>query len=61
MILIEAAMRDEHHEASRYRFWRWLIELALKHRQIYWLLWGILAVIAICAWRFGLNGFTFLL
>lgn len=54
-------MRNEHHESCRYRFWRWLIGLALKHRQIYWLLWGILAVIAICAWRFGLNGFEFFL
>ncbi len=48
-------MENNHHEC-RYRFWRWLIELALKHWQIYWLLWGILVVIAICAWRFGLSG-----
>ena len=50
----------ENHQGCRYCFWRWLIKAALKHRKIYWLLWGMLAVVAICAWRFGLNGLDFL-
>ena len=48
-------MHDEH-KNCRYRFWRWLIEKACRNRRIYWLLWGLLAVVGICAWRFGLAG-----
>ncbi len=47
---------ENEHKNCRYRFWRWLIGLALKNRRVYWLLWGMLAVLAICAWRFGLAG-----
>lgn len=35
----------EEHENCRYRFWKWLIEQALKHKRVYWLLWGVLAAI----------------
>lgn len=45
----------EHHQC-RYHFWRWLICLAMKNSRIYWLLWGMLVVVAICAWQFGLAG-----
>lgn len=40
----------------KYRFWRWLIKTALKNKKVYWLLWGVLVILAICAWRFGLVG-----
>jgi len=43
-------------EEYRYWFWKWLICKALRHTRIYWLLWGVLVVMAICAWRFGLAG-----
>jgi len=51
-------MKDDHD--CRYRFWRWLIEKAISSRRIYWLLWGMLAVTALCAWRFGLSGLLLL-
>lgn len=41
---------------EKYKFWRWLIEKAIRNKRVYWLLWGCLAVIGICAWRFGLLG-----
>ena len=37
-----------------------LIEKAISSRRIYWLLWGMLAVTALCAWRFGLSGLLLL-
>lgn len=51
-------MKDDHD--CRYRFWRWLIEKAISSRRIYWLLWEMLAVTALCAWRFGLSGLLLL-
>ena len=51
---------ENEHKNCRYRFWTWLIRLALRHRRIYWLLWGVLAVGAVCAWRFGLAGLALL-
>ena len=41
---------------EKYKFWRWLIEKAIHNRRIYYLLWGALIVLAICAFRFGLIG-----
>lgn len=35
----------EDHQNCRYHFFKWLVRMALRHRRIYWLLWGILAVI----------------
>ena len=39
---------------SRYKFVKWLINKAIAHDKVYWLLWGILAILGVCAWRFGL-------
>ena len=50
-------MHDKH-KNCRYRFLRWLIEKACHSRRIYWLLWGVLVVVGICAWRFGLVGIS---
>ena len=46
---------QDNQKIARYRFWKWLIEKAILHRHIYWLLWGILIVLGLCAWQFGLG------
>ena len=38
------------------RFWQWLINKALKSAKIYWLLWGLLVILALGVWRFGWVG-----
>ena len=35
----------EEHENCRYRFFKWIVRMALRHRRIYWLLWGLIAVL----------------
>lgn len=42
--------------SCKYRFWRWLITLATANKKVYWLLWGMIAVMAICAYKFGFAG-----
>ncbi|MBP3545597.1 MAG: hypothetical protein J6K16_00510 [Alphaproteobacteria bacterium] len=34
------------HQNCCYKFWRWLFALAIKHKKIYWLLWGM--ILALC-------------
>lgn len=38
----------------KYKFRKWLINKALKNKPLYWLLWGFLVVLGICAYKFGL-------
>lgn len=46
-------------KCNKYKFWRWLIGMAIQNRRVYWLLWGFLVVLAICAFKFGLVGVLF--
>jgi hypothetical protein len=49
-------MTEEKHENCKYNFWKWLIQYATKNKSIYWLLWGGVAALIVCAFRFGLVG-----
>ena len=45
----------EEHQC-KYKFWRWVLTKAIKNPKVYWLLWGLIAVLGVCAWRFGFAG-----
>lgn len=48
-------MTDEHTNC-KYSFWKWLVQYATKNQRIYWLLWGLLVALIVCAYKFGLTG-----
>lgn len=49
-------MTEEKHENCKYNFWKWLIQYATKNKRIYWLLWGGIGALVVCAYKFGLAG-----
>lgn len=44
------------HKYCKWIFAKWLITYATTNKKVYWLLWGGLLVLAICAWQFGFAG-----
>lgn len=49
-------MTEEKHENCKYKFWKWLIKFATQNKKIYWLLWGGIGALVVCAYKFGLAG-----
>ena len=51
--IVKGKKMTEEHKNCRYRFWKWLIEQALNHKRVYWLLWGALIALRIAGHGIG--------